>query len=108
MTKKPKALPPVPSQVFSHLGPVPVTVEPLEGVHGITRFTSRTIGIHEGQNPAQAWQTLWHEAMHVVFFDAGVKLPLKVEENLCDAIGTYLTAAMLAGFLKVQDPNDSP
>lgn len=103
-------LPPIPSQAFSHLGPVSVSSSKLEGLLGHFQPPSRTIELLEGQHTAQQWQTYWHECVHLALFDAGVKLPEKAEESVCDALGTYLAAAVRAGFIKVQpnEENDSP
>src|SRR5690242_3163492 len=94
--------PPIPATAFSHLGPVPVIPDgmPREEL-GLWEPGPRTIKIQDDAVPAAKWQTFWHESMHTALSDAGVKLPPKVEESVCDAIGTYLAAAMRAGFLKV-------
>lgn len=100
MTKP--AFPPVPSQAFSHLGLLPVTVEPKgETEFGEFPFKARSISISAGMTPAAEWQTYWHECVHVALWDAGVRLKHEVEEQLCDVLGTYLAAAVGSGFLKV-------
>lgn len=98
-------LPPIPSQVFSTLGPMPVQTAELDGEMGRTNFLLRNVKLAPGMNPVSAWQTYWHEATHVALWDAGVHNALgsKVVENICDALGTYLAAAVCAGFLKVED-----
>ncbi len=99
----PRELPPLPSQAFSHLGPLKVTLEPLQG-DDLGQFDQapRIISITPSQCLIQQWQTYWHECVHAALFDAGVKIPEKTEEIVCDVLGTYLAAAIRTGFLKVQ------
>lgn len=99
--KKGPEFPPVPDVAFSLLGPVKVLEKKLDGLFGITEYTPRTITLDEGQHPALAWSVFWHEVTHLVLFDAGVKLPPKDAERVCDAFGTYLAAAVRSGYLKV-------
>lgn len=102
MKRKP-VNPPIPSQVFSVLGPLPVAIKALEGPMGITNFERRDVGLSETAEPASMLQVYWHEVTHVALWDAGVhnSLSPKAIESICDAMGTYLAAAMRAGFLKV-------
>ena len=94
--------PPVPSKVFSHLGPLQVAFELLEEDFGSVDLSTREVTLSVDQSAASSWRTYWHESVHVALWDAGVKLNEKVEENLCDVIGTYLAAAVRSGFLKVE------
>lgn len=101
----------LPSQLPDHLptalGPMPVTVEPgmieNEDLFGLTRFTERDIRLAEGMTPTTAWQTFWHEATHVMLQDSGATKLLKdkTEEAICNAVGTFLTAAMAQGFISI-------
>lgn len=96
--------PPLPLVAFSHLGSVKVTTENLKDNFGKTEFKPRLIKLHKDQHPATAWATYWHEVVHLALFDAGTKLTPRDEERVCDALGTYLAAAVRSGFLKVKDP----
>lgn len=102
-----KKLPPLPKTLFSVLGPIPVALVPgldeKEKALGITRFQSREIGIQPGMTSTTQWQTFWHEASHVALYDGGVNdaLTHEQEEAVCNAVGTYLAAAMQAGYITV-------
>lgn len=94
--------PEVPSVAFSLLGPIEVRQGKLRNLHGFTEFLPRTITLHADQHPAMLWSTYWHEVVHLALFDAGVKLDEELEERVCDALGTYLAAAVRSGFLEVK------
>jgi hypothetical protein len=103
--KRPKNLPKVPKVAFSHIGPVPVSHEDLNGerLFGQFRGTERRIRVHEDLPAAAGWQTYWHEVGHLILHDAGISPELRsaMEERVVDAFGLYMTAAMSAGFIKV-------
>jgi hypothetical protein len=100
--------PPVPSVAFSHLGPIPVEQDGLpKDEHGGWDPSPRSIKLQADIHIAAKWLTYWHEVTHLAIHDAGIELPDKLEENLCTAIGTYLAAATLAGFLHVKEETPS-
>jgi hypothetical protein len=100
-----------PAEVFSVLGPLPVIrnddlVEDREAF-GETHFRPRTIVVDgKKSSPETRWSTLFHEMTHVALWDGGVHQSLTHEqrEGVCDAMGTYLAAAVRAGFLKLLTP----
>jgi len=100
-------LPNIPKRMFSVLGPVPVTMqadlESKENALGISRFKSRTVQLHAGSSSETVWQTFFHEMTHVAMWDAGCHdiLKHKQREAICNAMGTYLAAAVQAGYLKM-------
>lgn len=99
-------LPPIPSQVVSQLGPVPVVVvdslqngngqSALGGFHTIRR----TIYIRRDvlENPRLAWLVLLHEQVHVFLFDSGIAnlIPPDVAQAIADASAAYRVQEMLA------------
>lgn len=103
------SFPPIPSEVFSVLGPIPVEQkdllnDPVDPCLGKFRIGERLIFLDSSLSPASAWQTLWHEVVHVALCDAGIADKLHkagLEENVCDALGTYLAAATRAENSKV-------
>jgi hypothetical protein len=110
MNLKNKA-PPLPRSAFSHLGPLPVvekTLDPDADYRGKVNLHSRKIVIDESLPPALALQTYWHECVHLALNDGAVRLPEKLEEQICDVMGTYLAAACRTGFLKVNDTDVQP
>ena len=99
-----KLPPALPTQVYSPMGPVPVLRRsPGKNILGSFKKYHRVVKVRPGLSPEAAWQTFWHEIIHLILWDAGAhnQLTKEGEETLCDAIGTYLTAAMLAGHLTV-------
>lgn len=96
-------LPPLPQFVWSTLGLVEIVmVEGLAGEDGKALcgqfdWGPRVIRIAKNLSPITAWQTLAHEHLHVVFYDAGIHLPDKVEERVCDSYGSFMTAFILGG-----------
>lgn len=103
-------MPALPKEVFSVLGPLPVAIESdlteKESALGITRFRPRHIGIDAGSGPETQWQTLGHEITHVAMWDGGCHDILTNEqaEAVCNALGTYLAAAVRAGYIKITVP----
>jgi len=105
-----KALPPLPTELFSVLGPLPIETldaqRAKEGeMLGVFNAEHRTIGVADIAHEMR-WATLWHEATHVALYDSGVNNALTEEqaEMVCDAMGAYLTAMMRAGYLAVSRP----
>lgn len=103
-------MPPLPSEAFSVLGPLPVRKEEEllrdEDALGIVRFRPRTIGIDGGSGPETSWQTFAHEMTHVALWDGGIHDALTYEqrEGVCNALGTYIAAAVQAGYIKFTVP----
>jgi hypothetical protein len=95
-------LPPLPDTVRSTLGPVEVRhVEALRvgDRPAIGAFDGglRLIYVKRGLHPAQAWQTLEHERIHLELWDAGATLAdSDVEDRVADAIGAARVREMLA------------
>jgi hypothetical protein len=100
----PVELPPTPTPVYSALGPVPVVLvdslrtgdgrSALAGFHTILR----TIYVrYDVAASRMLTQVLEHEKCHVALYDAGITvlLPSKLEDAVCDAIGTYQAAQAL-------------
>lgn len=77
-----------------------------KGALGISRFRPRDIGIDSGAGPESQWQTFGHEITHVALWDGGVhdSLSDKQIEAVCSALGTYIAAAVQAGYMKVVTP----
>jgi hypothetical protein len=105
MASRRRGLPPLPKFVYSALGPIPIELVKkfTDDKHGIEyqgEFDQhiRRIRILKKLSREQAWQVLRHEWLHAVLFDSGLTNVLtdKLEEQLCDAISTSLTAEMIA------------
>jgi hypothetical protein len=87
------ALPPLPDSVPSQIGWLRVTVIPdltCDGVevYGCFEPQAYVIKIRAGMHPAVAWQTLEHERMHVVFFNANLHFPPGLEDHIADVIAS--------------------
>lgn len=104
-------LPKLPAEAFSLIGPVPVL--PMddaraerEDLYGRFLPGERRIEISAGMTREIEWATYWHEVAHVICTDSGANNSLteQQQEIVCDAVGTYLTAMMQAGFLAVRKP----
>ena len=109
----PAELPKIPAAFFSLLGPLPIVrisdeVSEKDEKFGEFLPSPRLIELSH-DNPVTEWSTLWHEATHSALFDAGVNNIVTHEqcEVICDVIGTYLTAMMLAGQLAVHSGKDA-
>lgn len=107
---KQKLPPPLPTSLWSPLGPVPVRVverlQPLskEAPSDADDFAqynpkTRTIEVLAGIEPWAQWQAFRHEWVHMVVFDAGYHNSCADEliEGFCDLIGTALVAEMRNG-----------
>jgi hypothetical protein len=96
-------LPPLPDEVWTPLGMVPVILvaglagEDGKALCGQFDWGPRVIRIADNLSPITAWQTLAHEWLHVVFYDAGLHIGNKTEERVCDAYGSVVMAWILAG-----------
>lgn len=98
-------LPPIPTQVMSQLGPVPVVIvdsltngegrQMMGGFHTIRR----TIYLRRDllQNPRVAHVVLQHEICHVWSIDSGVAalLSMEAQQAICDASAIYRVSEML-------------
>jgi hypothetical protein len=105
-------LPPLPACFFSSLGPLKVVflgVKAARKMCGKFSFVKRTISIAPAMDLKAQWMTLWHEATHAALADSGANNVLTHEqaEAICDAMGNYLAAMMVAGWLTVTVPHDT-
>lgn len=97
-----QVVPRLPGSVWSALGPIPVRlVDGLKDDKGCDLYgywdpTNREILIREGIHPTTAIVTAVHEWLHSALYDAGVKLPTKVEESVCDCLSTAIVADLLS------------
>lgn len=109
MATKKQALPGLPKSVFSVLGDVPVfldqKIDYTESAMGLIEGRQRRITISPNQTDIAGWATLFHEMTHLAMWDSGVHNTLTKDqaEAVCDALGTYLAAAMQAGRLILKD-----
>lgn len=101
-TARQNKLPPLPKTVPSPLGPVPVILVPRlqsengQGLFGAWSPVTREIEIAPDCSLQTQWATLWHERIHQILFDAGVRgHSQELEERLCDVISTALVHDML-------------
>jgi hypothetical protein len=96
------ALPPIPDAVHSVLGPIPVRLvtgspDPTSpDCLGMWEPARRTITLRQDVAPEVLLVTLWHERVHAMLDDAGVRLTHDQAESVADAIGTQLAAELLA------------
>lgn len=110
---KKRRLPKLPTEVFSLLGPVPVTIVDTlietDDALGVTRFQGRLIDIEEDASRETQWQTLAHEMVHIALWDGAAHQQLTNDqlELVCDALGTYIAAAVQAGFIKITVPKET-
>lgn len=92
--------PKLPKALWSPLGPVPIRLVRRIDRKGraFGRFNGKTrrIEILRRLPPWVQWQTLRHEWLHMVLFDAGLHNAFSGEqmEVLCDALGTALAAEL--------------
>lgn len=99
----------LPTTCFSLLGPLPVSFDPQlikqKDALGYIDYADRTIRIQSDLHRQAQQQAFFHEMTHIALWDAGAhnSLSKKQVETVCDAIGTYLAAAVQAGFLKVKE-----
>lgn len=99
----------LPAKVYSQLGPVPVLLDDKihadkkEPAFGLFSGRERSIRVDSGSSPENQLATLMHEVVHLALFDSGSNnvLTNAQAEVVCDAVGTYLAAAIVAGYLKL-------
>lgn len=104
----------IPAEFFSVLGPIPITQKEdlleKDECYGAFGPSQREIllDVSKGTARQHLWQSLWHEVTHLAIWDAGAHegLTKDQEERICNALGTYLTAMMAAGHLKVTKPRN--
>lgn len=95
-------LPALPCEMYSPVGPIPVELvrglraSDGEDCHGLWLEGARKIQIRAEDDRTVQWMTLWHEWTHAILWHAGVTLPAKKEESVCDAMGAALAAMLLA------------
>lgn len=96
-------LPPLPAELFSAYGPIPVElvadlkdIETGEPLFGYWDPYQRIIYIRAAMHPATMWATMWHERTHADLCDVGVKLSGNQEEAVANAIAAARVAEMLA------------
>jgi hypothetical protein len=100
----------LPKEVFSHLGPIPVAVVPRVkdkgNPWGMFWYGERRIDLLSKQTDASLLATLGHEMAHVALYDSGVEEGLAEDalEAICNAFGTYIAAAVRAGYITLQVP----
>jgi hypothetical protein len=99
--------PPLPTHLWSPLGPVPV--ELVEHLHPLSKDAPpdvddfgafdpkrRVIQVLADLEPWAQWQALRHEWVHMVIYDAGLHNAYGGDqiEAFCDVIGTAMAAEM--------------
>jgi len=99
-------------EVYSQHGNLPVVRDKDgldDGDYGGVNLNRGVVKIHPETDARQEWQTYWHEAIHTALFDSGQAnyLTKKVEEGICDALGSYLTGMMQAGMITVHRKKQS-
>lgn len=99
----------LPAAVYSHLGPVPVSLaEKIKGADwGMFWYGTRRIDVLRDQCEAARLATLGHEVAHVMLYDAGAAHDLTPHqlERACDVFGAWLAAAIRAGYVTLQVPD---
>jgi hypothetical protein len=63
---------------------------------GLWEGVERVISIHATAPRSVQWQALFHEQVHQVLWDSGLRVGEAVEEQVCDLIGTARVAELLA------------
>lgn len=103
----------LPSHVYSQLGPVPVVaVAGLllkdDPVFGHWDPVKRQVEVDPSACDAARVATLYHEVVHLALGDAGAADAFNQDQQevICNAVGTYLAAATLAGYLKLCEPRE--
>lgn len=96
-------LPPLPSEIWSPLGPIPVTL--VDGLtaaddgcrlYGRYNHEQRVIELDTAPALLVQWQTLHHEWLHSVLHDHGFELG-PFEEPVVETVATALIALWLSG-----------
>lgn len=101
---EPELLPPLPRQIVSQLGPVPVvfvdslTDEEGRRLAGGFHTMRRTIYIRREITSRQMqWFVLYHESAHVIMHDSGLDnlIPPALAQSIADAFASARVAEML-------------
>ena len=105
----------LPAKVWSLLGSVPVKSEPIapdkpdeNPDFGRWDGGTRSITVNNAASNATQISTLCHEMTHVAIWDAGGQNVLTEQqiEFVCDALGSYLGGAALAGYIVLRAPKE--
>ena len=95
------SLPPLPDSIPSALGWVRVhyvaglTCGGGEEVLGCFEPLRRQLSVRDSMDLAVAWQTLRHEELHMIAFDAGIHIVTRGQEDmLADAVGAQRVREM--------------
>lgn len=96
----PAELPPLPTTIFSVLGPIEIHVVPNlvcdgQKVIGCYSGAQRMLAIRDSLPLITGWRVLEHERLHVINRDAGIPYTPD-EERQAEAISMYRVAEMLA------------
>jgi hypothetical protein len=96
------SLPDLPTTAPTLLGPVPVAVVDAiheDGRRGEWDGMHRSIRVLSSLALPVQWQTLGHELAHAILDDSAAQhvLTERQTEIVCDAVGTWLAAAVAAG-----------
>lgn len=77
----------------------------VKGAFGIAEYGPRQITLDSGLSPVAARSTLAHELVHFALFDSGSHNGMEkdVEERLCDALASAITAAGFMDALVTSD-----
>lgn len=96
----------LPRTVYTALGPAPVDLSDIadsKESYGIWNNQKRTVTIDGQSSYENQLSTLFHEMTHIALWDGGVGnfIDEKMAEAVCDAVGGYFAAAVLAGYIKL-------
>ena len=65
-------------------------------IAGSNDWVNRRIVLDNSLGPTATWLTLEHEKVHAVLADAGIILPKRYAEDVCNAIAAANVAAMVS------------
>lgn len=102
----------IPTKVWSQLGDVAIEMkkdlktEAGESAMGLFGQYRREIELETEQCDASKLATLFHEITHLALWDAGANNSFTEQqcEIVCDAVGSYLAGAAIAGYLTIKVP----
>lgn len=109
------ALPPLPTKLFTLLGPwrvrevkdidPPGKADTETTAVGKCDYVKREVLIDMDFQMINRWQIFGHEAAHVWLSDGSLDTALSEtqHEMVCDAFGTWFAAAISAGYITVND-----
>lgn len=94
-----RKLPRIPDELPLPAGPAKIVweknLQEREKAVGKFNWFRRIVTLEQGLGRHAAWLTLRHERVHMVLMDAGVELPAKLCERVCDAIAQADVADMV-------------